>query len=87
VHLMIARSAMTLVLAATLTEANPEPKYRSVAHFEAPRSIGTPLEDLARSYDGRGLADRIVGRLRLETDASLTAATRQLIRRRLAQAS
>ena len=56
-----------------------------VAYFEPPRSIGTPLDDVARVYSGVGLAARIEGRLRLETDASLNAAARQLIRRRLVQ--
>ena len=56
-----------------------------VAYFEPPRSIGTPIEDLARAYTGFGLAARIEGRLRLDTDASLDATVRELIRRRLAQ--
>lgn len=60
---------------------------RGVAYFEAPRSIGTPLDDVARTYGGQGLADRIAGRFRLESDVSLTAAARQLIRRRLALGS
>jgi hypothetical protein len=55
-----------------------------VAYFEPPRSIGTPLEDIARVYTGFGLAAKIEGRLRLDTDASLTVHARQLIRRRLA---
>ncbi len=58
---------------------------RGVALFEPPRSVGTPLEDLARTYTGYGLADRIAGRLRLDTDVSLRPATRELIRRRLAE--
>ncbi|HKG33232.1 MAG TPA: hypothetical protein VKB22_05835 [Gemmatimonadales bacterium] len=58
-----------------------------VAFFEPPRSIGTPIDDLARAYTGFGLAARIEGRLRLDTDASLNAAARELIRRRLAQGS
>jgi hypothetical protein len=58
-----------------------------VAYFEPPRSIGTPLEDIARLYSGFGLASRIEGRLRLDTDASLSATARELIRRRLAQGS
>jgi hypothetical protein len=57
------------------------------AYFEPPRSIGTPLEDVARWYTGFGLAAKIEGRLRLDTDASLDATTRELIRRRLAQGS
>ena len=56
-----------------------------VAYFEPPRSIGTPLEDLARMYSGFGLADKIAGRLRLDTDTSLDETARELIRRRLAE--
>jgi hypothetical protein len=56
-----------------------------VAFFEPPRSIGTPIDDLARAYTGFGLAARIEGRLRLDTDASLNSTARELIRRRLAQ--
>lgn len=58
-----------------------------IAYFEPPRSLGTPLEDLARLYTGFGLAAKIEGRLRLDTDASLDTTTRELIRRRLAQES
>jgi hypothetical protein len=58
-----------------------------IAYFEPPRSIGTPLEDVARWYTGFGLAAKIEGRLRLDTDASLDSTTRELIRRRLAQES
>jgi hypothetical protein len=86
-QLMLARAAMTLTFALILANIDFEPKARSVAHFEPPRSIGTPIEDLARTYSGPGLADRIEGRLRLDTDKSLTAKARQLIRRRLAQGS
>jgi hypothetical protein len=86
-HLMLARAAMTIAFAAILANIDFEPKTRSVARFEPPRSIGTPIEDLARNYSGPGLADRIEGRLRLETDKSLTARARQLIWRRLAQGS
>jgi hypothetical protein len=86
-HLMLARGAMTLVFAAALANFNPEPKARSFAQFEPPRSIGTPIDDLARVFSGPGLADRIAGRLRLDTDGSLTATARQLIRYRLAQGS
>ena len=60
---------------------------RGVAYFEPPRSIGTPLEDLVRTYSGQGLADRIAGRFRLESDRTLSEAARQLIRRRLTQGS
>jgi hypothetical protein len=58
---------------------------RGVAYFEPPRSVGTPLEDLARTYSGQGLADRIAGRFRLESDGTLNESARQLIRRRLAR--
>jgi hypothetical protein len=60
---------------------------RGVAYFEPPRSIGTPLDELARNYTGFGLADRIAGRLRLDTDMSLHPTARELIRRRLAERS
>jgi hypothetical protein len=84
-HLMLARTAMTIVFAAVLANIDFEPKAKSFARFEPPRSIGTPLEDVARVYSGPGLADRIAGRLRLDTDMSLTTTARQLIRQRLAQ--
>ena len=67
--------------------AAPNAPRRAVAFFEPPRSIGTPLEDLARTYAGPGLAGRIAGRLMLDTDPSLHPAARELIRRRLAQGS
>ena len=67
------------------TTAAPGAVRRGVAFFEPPKSIGTPLEDLARNYTGPGLANRIEGRLRLDTDASLHPTARELIRRRLAQ--
>lgn len=60
---------------------------RGVAYFEPPRSIGTPLDDLARTYGGQGLADRIAGRFRLESDRSLNEAARRLIRLHLTQGS
>lgn len=60
---------------------------RGVAYFEPPRSVGTPLDDLARTYGGQGLADRIAGRFRLESDRTLNEAARQLIRRHLMQGS
>lgn len=63
------------------------PTRLGIAYFEPPRSIGTPLEDLARVYTGFGLAAKIEARLRLDTDPSLDTATRELIRRRLAQES
>jgi hypothetical protein len=84
-HLSSARWSLPLVIAA-LT-ASPNPSFRGVAYFEAPRSIGTPIDEMARDYTGRGLADRIAGRLRLDTDVSLDHATRSMIRRRLAQRS
>jgi hypothetical protein len=58
---------------------------RGVAYFEPPKSIGTPLDELARNYTGLALADRIAGRLRLDTDVSLHPSARDLIRRRLAE--
>jgi hypothetical protein len=64
-----------------------DPIRLGIAYFEPPRSLGTPLEDLARLYTGFGLAAKIEGRLRLDTDASLDTTTRELIRRRLAQES
>jgi hypothetical protein len=64
-----------------------DPIRLGIAYFEPPRSIGTPLEDVAQQYTGHGLAAKIEGRLRLDTDASLDATTRELIRRRLAQES
>jgi hypothetical protein len=86
-HLMLARIAITFVLAAIAANSNPEPKYRLVAYFDPPRSLGTPIGDLARTYGGPGLADRIAGRIRLDTDAALSDATRELIRQHLAQQS
>jgi hypothetical protein len=85
-HLTLARTALTLMLAAVLAEDNPDSK-RLIAQFEPPRSIGTPIDDLARIFGGPGLADRIAGRLRLDTEGSLTPTARQLIRYRLAQGS
>ncbi len=63
------------------------PVSRGVAYFEPPRSIGTPLDDIARLYTGSGLAAKIEGRLRLDTDASLNPVVREMIRRRLVQQS
>jgi hypothetical protein len=71
----------------TLPAARADQIRLGFAYFEPPRSIGTPLEDVARSYGGYGLASRIEGRLRLDTDPSLTDMTRQLIRRQLSQES
>jgi hypothetical protein len=71
----------------TLPDLSVSSAGRGVAYFEPPRSIGTPIEDVARIYTGFGLAERIEGRLRLDTDASLNSITRELIRRRLAQQS
>jgi hypothetical protein len=86
-HLMLARTALTFAFTAVLAQPNPDPAYRVVAQFESPRSIGTPLGDVARVYGGFGLADRIAGRLRLETDITLTEIARQLIREHLSQGS
>jgi hypothetical protein len=86
-HLFLARAAMTLTFAVILANIDFEPKAKPFARFEPPRSIGTPIEDLARNYSGVGLADRIEGRLRLESDKSLTTTARRLIRQRLAQGS
>ena len=76
---------------AARSETAPQPvdtaARRGVAYFEPPKSIGTPLDELARNYSGLGLADRIAGRLRLDTDVSLHPAARDLIRRRLAEGS
>ena len=68
-----------------LTRPAPTAANRAVAYFEAPKSVGTPIDDLARSYRGRGLASRIAARIRLDTDASLRPATREMIRQWLAQ--
>lgn len=57
---------------------------RGVVRFEQPRSIGTPLDEMARVYTGHGLASKIDGRLRLDSDPSLDASTRTRIRRRIA---
>jgi hypothetical protein len=70
-----------------LTEPWSERPGHGVAYFEPPKSVGTPIDDLARTYTGYGLADRIAGRLRLDTDASLHPIVRELIRRRLAEGS
>ncbi|HEX5576438.1 MAG TPA: hypothetical protein VFX42_11230 [Gemmatimonadales bacterium] len=81
-------TAFTLTGSAAALPTTPvNPIRLGVAYFEPPRSVGTPLEDLARLYTGFGLAAKIEGRLRLDTDASLDSATRELIRRRLAQES
>lgn len=68
------------------TRPAPNAAARGVAYFEPPKSIGTPLDEVARSYTGYGLAARIEGRIRLDTDASLHPMMREMIRRRLAQA-
>jgi hypothetical protein len=92
-HLASAYLPLLFVLAAATTHeaasagtptADPA-GFRGVAYFEPPRSIGTPLDELARNYTGYALADRIAGRIRLDTDASLRPTTRELIRKRLAQ--
>lgn len=76
----------TAAAASTERSATPSanPTFRGVAYFEAPKSVGTPLAEIAREYAGVGLADRISGRLRLDTDSSLSPVTRELIRRHLA---
>jgi hypothetical protein len=71
------------------TGAVPQPgdtaTRHGVAYFEPPKSIGTPLDELARNYTGLALADRIAARIRLDTDVSLHPVARELIRRRLAE--
>jgi hypothetical protein len=84
-HLMSATSTLTLILTGIIAGTNPPAKYSVVAEIEPPRSLGTPLSEIARLYTGPGLADKIEGRLRLDTDASLTPGIRRLIRMRLAQ--
>jgi hypothetical protein len=83
-HLTLARGLLTVIVVGTISRISPAPKT-IVAEIEPPRSVGTPLDDMARVYSGTGLADRIEGRLRLDTDASLTEAARRMIRHRLAQ--
>jgi hypothetical protein len=84
-------SIAAFILSHTTTPLLPKSASGSVgwgvAYFEPPRSIGTPIEDIVRAYTGFGLAAKIEGRLRLETDASLNPVIRELIRRRLAQRS
>jgi hypothetical protein len=86
-RLAFARYALTFIVFSTISRLEPEPKGYPYAYFEPPRSVGTPISDLARPYSGLGLADRIAGRLRLETDESLTEIARRLIRQHLAQES
>ena len=81
----LARYALTFIVFFTVSRLESEPKGYPYAYFEPPRSVGTPISDLARPYSGAGLADRIAGRLRLETDMSLSEAARQLIRQQLAR--
>jgi hypothetical protein len=85
-HLTLARGILTIIVVGTLSRISPAPRT-IVTEIEPPRSVGTPLSDVARLYSGPGLADKIEGRLRLDTDASLTPAVRRLIRIRLAQDS
>lgn len=85
-HLTLGRGLMTIVVVGIVSRISPAPKT-IVTEIEPPRSVGTPLSDVARLYSGPGLADKIEGRLRLDTDASLTPGIRRLIRMRLAQAS
>jgi hypothetical protein len=77
----------TFFLHSNLPAASTNQIRLGIAYFEPPRSIGTPLEDVARSYSGFGLAARIEGRLRLDTDASLSQTMRELIRQELAARS
>ena len=83
-QLTLARGILTFVVVGIVSRISPAPKT-IVAEIEPPRSVGTPLDEMARIYSGTGLADRIEGRLRLDTDASLTEAARRMIRHRLAQ--
>ena len=85
-QLTLARAIFTIVVVGTVSRISPAPKT-VVTEIEPPRSLGTPLSDIARMYTGPGLADKIEGRLRLDTDASLTPGVRRLIRMRLAQDS
>jgi len=85
-HLTFARGLLTFVVVGVVSRISPAPKT-IVAEIEPPRSVGTPLDEMARVYSGTGLADRIEGRLRLDTDATLTETARRLIRMRLAQGS
>lgn len=97
-RVILACFAIPLAISAALAVDHPGSRHhilaprdsatgRGVAYFEAPRSVGTPVEDLARSYSGYGLADRIAGRFRLESDRTLNEAARQIIRRHLMQGS
>lgn len=90
-RLAVACWSVLLVIATTAADSpkrsvtpSANPAFRGVAYFEAPRSVGTPLAEIAREYAGVSLADRISGRLRLDTDSSLSPVTRELIRRHLA---
>ena len=83
-QLTLARAIFTFIVVGIVSRISPAPKS-IVAEIEPPRSVGTPLDEMARVYSGSGLADRIEGRLRLDTDASLTETARRLIRMRLAQ--
>jgi hypothetical protein len=84
-HRAFAPYALTFIVFSTISRLDPGPKGYPHAYFEPPRSLGTPISDLARTYSGPGLAGRIAGRLRLETDASLSRSVRELIRQHLAQ--
>lgn len=85
-HLTLARATLTIVVVGIVSRIGPAPRT-IVTEIEPPRSVGTPLSDVARLYTGPGLADKIEGRLRLDTDASLSPGVRRLIRMRLAQES
>lgn len=95
-RVILACFAIPLAISAALAVDHPGPSHdrlatrdtttaRGVAYFEPPRSVGTPLDDLARTYSGQGLADKIAGRFRLESDGTLNEAARQMIRRHLMQ--
>jgi hypothetical protein len=86
-RLAFARYALTFIVFSTISHLESEAKGYPYAYFEPPRSVGTPISDLARPYSGPGLADRIAGRLRLESDMTLTEVARRLIRQHLAQVS
>lgn len=84
-HLTFARGVLTVLVVGTLSRISLEPKAGVVAEVEPPRSVGTPLSEVAKLYTGPGLADQIAGRLRLDTDASLTPGVRRLIRMHLSK--
>ncbi|HYF39483.1 MAG TPA: hypothetical protein VD930_07355 [Gemmatimonadales bacterium] len=85
-HLTFARGTLTVLVVGIFSRISPAPKP-VVAQIEPPRSVGTPLTEVAKLYTGPGLADKIEGRLRLDTDATLTPGVRRLIRMHLSQDS